>query len=132
MEPTPIDIRDTSQGTLPLVSNFNRSSRVRKIRFLWRNLARGSQRDRDLDDEVRGLFELRDDLRATRAAVQLTIGPARAPEERTTGFMFGAPAVDGAVYVGAAVLFATAGLMASYLPARRASRVEPTVALRYE
>jgi predicted permease len=48
------------------------------------------------------------------------------------GFMFGAPAIDAAIYGGATLLFMTVGLMASYLPARRAAEIAPTVALRYE
>jgi ABC-type antimicrobial peptide transport system permease subunit len=44
----------------------------------------------------------------------------------------GVSPLDPVTYAGVVVLLVTAGLVASYLPARRAMKVEPTVALRYE
>jgi len=46
--------------------------------------------------------------------------------------LFGVDAFDLGIYLGVSALMALVGLAASYLPARRASRVDPMVSLRAE
>jgi ABC-type antimicrobial peptide transport system permease subunit len=47
-------------------------------------------------------------------------------------FLFGLTASDPVSFIGAAVLLALVGALASYLPARRAAKIDPMIALRYE
>jgi len=45
---------------------------------------------------------------------------------------YGLNTIDGVSFGGVALLFLTIALLASWLPSRRAMRVDPMVALRYE
>ncbi len=48
------------------------------------------------------------------------------------GLLFGVRTWDAATMVGVSALLAISALLASYIPARRAAKVDPMVALRYE
>ncbi len=47
-------------------------------------------------------------------------------------FLFGLSPVDALTFAAVAILLAAIAGLACYLPARRATRVDPMVALRYE
>jgi ABC-type lipoprotein release transport system permease subunit len=51
----------------------------------------------------------------------------------TSGFgLFGLKATDSLTFTGAAIVLSFAALLASWAPARRASRIQPIQALRHE
>ena len=49
-----------------------------------------------------------------------------------SSLLFGVTSSDGFVFFGAPVLLLLTGLLACYIPARRATRVDPMITLRYE
>jgi putative ABC transport system permease protein len=49
-----------------------------------------------------------------------------------SSLLYGVSAMDPVALGGVALLFACVGLIASYIPARRAMRVDPVIALREE
>jgi ABC-type antimicrobial peptide transport system permease subunit len=64
--------------------------------------------------------------------VPSALAAARLASSQIAGLLFGLKASDPLTMVAAAVLLTFIAAIAGYLPARRASRVDPMVALRNE
>jgi putative ABC transport system permease protein len=69
-------------------------------------------------------------LGLTLAGVAFGIGGALALTRLMKSLLFHTSATDPATYVGIALLFVAVALLASYIPARRAKRIDPMAALR--
>ena len=69
-------------------------------------------------------------MRLALAGVAIGVAGALAMVRVMAGFLYGVEARDPAIFVGAPVLLSLVALLAIWLPARRASRVAPVIALR--
>jgi putative ABC transport system permease protein len=75
---------------------------------------------------------LRDGLRLAAAGVMSGLVAAVALSRLMAGYIYGVTSTDPLTLAGMSVLLTVVALLASYLPARRAMRVNPIAALRYE
>ncbi|MDD5544092.1 MAG: ABC transporter permease [Acidobacteriia bacterium] len=71
-------------------------------------------------------------LRIAGIGILIGVPVALALTRLLRGFLFGVSTADPAVFVLVTALLAAIVLLASYVPARRATKVDPMVALRYE
>ncbi|HLK17476.1 MAG TPA: ABC transporter permease [Bryobacteraceae bacterium] len=66
------------------------------------------------------------------AGIVLGVAASLALSQGLRSLLFDVKPTDPLTYFGAAVVFAVVALLACYIPARRAARVDPLIALRYE
>ena len=71
-------------------------------------------------------------LRLTAIGVVIGLALEVAAGRAASSMLYGVSAADPLTIVGASLLMLTAAALAGFLPARRASKVDPMVALRYE
>jgi len=99
---------------------------AQRTREIGIRVALGADRSRIFRDTVgRGVI-----LAAIGLAIGL--GGAAALSRFLSGFLFHVSPGDPATFAGVALLLTLVSLVASYVPARRAMRVDPLVALRHE
>jgi predicted permease len=75
---------------------------------------------------------LRQSLTLTAAGIVLGLAGAAAVTQLLSSMLFGVKATDPMTYALVVALLIAVALLATYVPARRAMRVDPMVALRYE
>jgi putative ABC transport system permease protein len=75
---------------------------------------------------------VRQGVMLTAAGMALGLAAAAAGAQLIRTLLFGVSALDPLAFGGAALVFAAVSLAASYVPARRAMNVDPTIALRAE
>ena len=71
-------------------------------------------------------------FRLTMLGVTLGLAGAFAATRVLTSLLFEVRPTDPGTFIGLSILLLAVALLASYIPARRASKVDPLVALRYE
>ena len=105
------------------VMNYSVALRTREIGL---RLAVGAQPRQVL------LLVLRQGLVLTVAGIVLGLAAAFALTRLLSGLLFGVAAVDVTTFAAISLLLILVSLLACYLPARRAMRIDPLSALRYE
>ena len=81
--------------------------------------------------DVVGLI-VRETSRPVLVGLAIGIVGAAAAAQLMRAILFGVSTVDPVSFVGVSFLFFLIAMLAAYVPARRAARVDPIVALRYE
>ncbi len=105
------------------VMNYSVALRTRELGL---RLAIGAQPRQVL------LLVLKQGLLLTVFGVVLGLGAAFALTRLLSGLLFGVEAVDVTTFTAISLLLVVVSLLACYLPARRAMRIDPLQALRYE
>ena len=99
---------------------------ARRTREIGIRMALGARRS-----QVMGLV-LHQSIVLTVLGIALGIAGAAAATRILEGMLFGLTPLDPSTYVAVAVLFALVASLAAFVPARRATKVDPMVALRVE
>ena len=99
---------------------------VRRTREVGIRMALGA-RKRDVVALI-----LRETTRPVLAGLAIGIIGAAGAANLMRAILFGVSTVDAVSFVGVSILFFLIAMLAAFVPARRAARVDPLVALRYE
>jgi predicted permease len=98
-----------------------------RTREMGVRMALGAQRA-----DILKLLVIGQGMRVTAIGIVLGLAGAVGLAQLLKGMLFGAVGVDWATFTGVTLLLASVSLLACYIPARRAAKVDPMVALRYE
>ncbi len=99
---------------------------TQRTREIGIRMALGAQRQAVLS------LLLRQSLVLTGAGLALGVAGAAAMTRYLEGLLFGLTPLDPPTFVAVALAFTSVAMLASYVPARRATTVDPLVALRHE
>ena len=99
---------------------------TQRTRELGVRVALGAQRT-----DIVGMV-LREGMLLTIAGVALGLAGALAASRLLEGMLYDVPATDPATFVGVSLLLVVTAAIANYLPARRAAKVDPAIALQAE
>lgn len=105
------------------VMNYSVTMRTHEIGI---RMALGAQQDKVL------MLILRQGLLLTLVGIGIGLAVALALTRVLSGLLFGVNATDPATFAAIVLLLAVVSLIACYIPARRATKVDPMIALRYE
>jgi putative ABC transport system permease protein len=105
------------------VTSYTTKQRTHEIGI---RVALGAQRS----DVLR--LTLGQSARTAALGVAIGLAIALAVARLMSGLLYGVSATDPATFCGVALLLMAVALFACYIPARRASRVDPMIALRHE
>jgi putative ABC transport system permease protein len=99
---------------------------VQRTQEIGVRMALGAQRAQVLS------LVIRQGLMLTAAGVALGLAGAAGASRYLQGMLFGVTPLDASTFAAVAVAFSLVAVAATYLPARRATKVDPMVALRVE
>ena len=71
-------------------------------------------------------------LRLTAAGIVIGLFLSAVPTRFLRSFLYGVSPLDPVAFAGAALVWLLIAMLASYIPAHRAARVDPAISLRYE
>jgi predicted lysophospholipase L1 biosynthesis ABC-type transport system permease subunit len=75
---------------------------------------------------------LRQGMVLTLIGVGIGVAGSLAVRKVMSGFLYGITATDGPTFLAVLLLFAAVAFLSTYVPARRAARIDPTLTFKYE